>query len=287
MGRVSVGWLRLREPFDHAARSERLARDLARFLRDEPRPVRLLELGCGLASGLRFLAPHLPTPQAWTLVDIDPELLEALPDTLVAWAETLDETLERAGSATLESPKRTIRWRVHDVRDLNRLIEPADAVVTQALLDLVSHDWLEAFAGWLAARAVPLLAALTVDGRVTWTPEDPRDGSVQAAFRAHQLTDRGFGSSPGPKAAEDLAALLRARGFEVQLARADWRIGPEHTGMLAEMVHGTAEAAAEMHPHPATVAAWRTDRLAAAKAGDLALTVGHLDLLALPREATG
>jgi hypothetical protein len=284
---VSAGWLRLREPFDHAARSLRLARDLARFLREKPRPVRLLELGCGLASGLRFLAPHLPAPQAWTLVDIDPTLLDALPDTLVAWAETFDERLERTGDATLESEKRTIRWRVHDVQDLDRLVEPADAVVTQALLDLVSHDWLDELAGWLAARAVPLLAALTVDGRVTWTPEDPRDRSVQAAFRAHQLTDRGFGSSPGPKAADDLAALLRARGFAIQLARADWRISPEHTAMLAEMVHGTAEAAAEMHPHPPTVAAWRADRLAAAEAGDLALTVGHLDLLAWPREAAG
>jgi len=279
---VSPAWLHLREPFDHTARSAALATALATALEDAPRPIRLLELACGLGSGLRFLAPRLPAPQTWTLVDIDPTLLEALPGTLQAWARAAGERLERVDGARLASPHRTIRWRRGDIRALEALDEPADAVVTQALLDLVSHDWLAAFADWLAARRVPLLAALTVDGRVAWTPADPRDASIQAAFRAHQRTDRGFGRSPGPRATADLAARLRARGFAVRLARADWEIGPGHVEMLEEMIEGTAEAAAEMHARPATVAAWRADRLAAAQAGAVALEVGHLDLLALP-----
>ncbi len=264
MSRFPEQWLHLREPFDHAARSVELPGALLPALA-ATRPLKVVELGAGLGSGMRFLAPRLPGPQHWTLIDHDHDLLSAVgeppaPDIIV-------ETL------------------VRDLEDLSTLDLPVDLVSTQALLDLVSQEWLEALCGWVVRRRVPLLAALTVDGRVRWLPEDPRDAAVQAAFRAHQHTDRGFGPSPGPEAATVLAGLLSRSGYEVSLARADWEVGPDSRRMLEEMVAGTAHAAAEAAEgitSSETVAAWRSARMAEVAAGTLSLQVGHLDLLALP-----
>ena len=84
----SADWLRLREPFDHAARSGALAAQLSRMLPDSPR---LIELATGLGSGARFVSGHLATPAHWLLVDHDPALLSAAQTTMDAWAAARPE----------------------------------------------------------------------------------------------------------------------------------------------------------------------------------------------------
>ncbi|MBX2801107.1 MAG: hypothetical protein KTR31_25730 [Myxococcales bacterium] len=251
----SPEWLALREPFDHAARSTELAQRFAAALPSEPH---LVELGGGTGSGIRWLAPQLQSPHRWTLVDHDPELLACVPAELAA-------------------------THAHDLRQLPSLDLDVQAVSCQALLDLVDVGFLIELADWLAQRQLPLLAALTVDGRVDWLPADPADAEVGAAFRIHQLTDRGFGASPGTRAAAITADLLTVRGYAVQTASADWQIPSTATDMLVAMIDGTAHAAAEIHPHPEVVEAWRQRRLEVARRGQLSLMVGHTDLLALPR----
>ncbi|MEM6927063.1 MAG: class I SAM-dependent methyltransferase, partial [Myxococcota bacterium] len=93
--------------------------------------------------------------------------------------------------------------------------------------------------------------------------------------------DRGFGASVGSFAAPIFADLLRVRGFEVDVRRADWDIGPTSPAMLSAMVDGIAQAARE-GLDPARVAAWAADRRAQVAASDLTLRVGHLDVLGLP-----
>ena len=266
-GSFSPDWLRLREPFDHAARSVALVERLAAVLPDAPT---LVDLGCGLGSDLRFVAPHLSSSAHWTLVDHDPLLLHHAAASVEAWS-----------AAHPAHAPRTLTARTLDLRT-GFPDGPWDAVVTQALLDLVSEDWLVALADWLSERSVPLLAALTVDGRVDWSPSHPLDAEVQAAFRAHQLLDRGFGASPGPRAAQRMATLLAERGFTISIETADWQVPANATDMLRFMVDGTAGAARVTHAEPSRVDAWHAQRTADVSATAVSLTVGHLDLLALP-----
>lgn len=247
-------WLALREPYDHAARSHDLARRFAAAL---PARAHVLDLAGGLGSGARFLAPFLGTGARLTVVDHDPRLLEGA---------------AARGHATL----------AHDLRD--GLPAAADGWHTQALLDLVSHDWLEAFAASVVASARPLLATLTVDGRVVWSPEDPDDADVQTAFRDHQRLDRGFGPSPGPQAGAQLAARLREAGWAVTVVEADWQVPSTDRAMIEAMLQGTHEAARACHAEPEAVDAW----LARRRQDPLpSLRVGHVDLLALPPTARG
>jgi len=254
MGEFTADWLAMREAHDHVARSQEL-RDA--FLATLPSEPRLVELGAGTGSGIRWLRRGSPNAR-WIAVDHDVELLRKLP----------------ADVATA----------VHDLRDLESLHIDVDGVCCQALLDLFSYGALAQLAAWVCSREVPLLAGLTVDGRVRWTPEDPADEAVQAAFRLHQNTDRGFGPSPGWRAASIVADELRMRGYRVMLDRADWEVLPAEVDLLTHMIEGTAAAAAEIHPTPDVVRGWRSRRLASM--ADLNLTVGHVDLLALPLSAT-
>lgn len=269
MSGFSVDWLSMREPYDHAARSTSLVRSLiARLPKDGV--LDLLELAVGFGSGPRFVSPMIPNAQRWVLVDNDAQLLQAL-----------DAELP---SGPLASHK--VETLQFDLRQLDALSVPADAVFTQALLDLVSHEWLVSLADWLTERGVPFLGALSVDGRVSWNPEHPLDGAVLRAFQTHQLGDRGFGASPGIRAAPVLAKLLSERGFKVSLERTDWEIPSTDTVMLTEMAEGIAQAAGEALVDGGTslddVSVWLTDRLEAIGRGQVRLSVGHLDLLAIP-----
>jgi len=260
MGEFSATWLALREPFDHAARSEALLSHLSARFSSE---IRVLSLGAGTGSGMRWLGPRLGRRQQWTLVDRDPALLEI--------AATLPTGAQWTGQT-----------HGHDLRDLRGLDLPADLICCQALLDLVSERWLTELADWLTGRAVPFLAALTVDGRVTWSPTHPLDESIHEAFRTHQRLDLDGAPKPSYRATSLLEALLRERSWTVFTARSDWEISAAHIDMLEAMIHGMAEAARETHPDPGCVDDWAAERRTWLRATPTSLQVGHLDLLALP-----
>ncbi|MGB0638302.1 MAG: glycosyltransferase family 4 protein [Myxococcota bacterium] len=263
----SIDWLRQREPYDHAARSTSLVDKFGVALGTGP--LRLMEIATGLGSGTRFVSPRLPNQQHWTLVDHDPQLLNSI-------GPEMDRSLPGLDYQVVD----------HDLRDLSGLQNHSvDAVLTQALLDLASEEWLVSLADWLAEQQLPFLASLTVDGRVEWTPADQRDAEVQHAFRVHQTFDRGFGASPGPQAAQRMKQLLEVRGFDVCIEKADWSIPSQDVPMVEGMLDGIAWAASEAAEHagvdPDLISTWYRDRKAALST--IGLRVGHIDLLAIPQ----
>lgn len=252
-------WLALREGYDHAARDPALTAAFVEALGPSPR---LIELGCGSGSNLRYLFPQLPAAQSWTCIDRDATLLELL--------------------ETAAPPEITVETRCLDLAsNLDDLpIEPGVGVTASALLDLTSASWIEAFAA--CCRHVPVLIVLSFDGRLDWQPADPASGPIRDAFLRHQERDKGFGPSLGPAAAAYLAERFRDLGHEVRLARSDWVLDATDDTMLEAMLAGVASAAGEVDP-ALPLQTWLKRRRADLAAGRLALRVGHLDLLALPR----
>lgn len=279
----SADWLSLREPFDRAARSPRLAAALAEVL--PPRP-RLIDLGAGTGSLFRWLAPRLARPQAWTLVDADADLLDEAFVRIATWAEGQGYRVTTPGRAMLvHTPQGA--WRVEALaRDVaakpERLpLRDHDAVVCSALLDLVSAHWLEMLAFALDS---PFAAFLSVDGRDAWLPRDADDRLIARGFARDMGRDKGFGPALGPRAPARARRLFAARGFRVLAAPSDWIIPRVGHAMLTTMVTGHATAAAAALPAFADrIDAWRERRLTQIARGRLALRIGHHDLLALPR----
>ena len=245
--RVAREWLDLREPADAEARSEELVERLVRHL-----PAGRLvihDLGGGSGAMGRWLAPRLPGPQHWVVHDRDPDLLELVPD----------------GFETRRS-------------DITRLapdeLDGATLVTASALLDMLTADELARMLG--SCTGFPTLLALTVTGRFALTPAEPLDAEIVAAFNAHQRRDGRLGPDAVAAAVEEL------RG-EVLVRPSPWRLGSAHADLLAEWLGGSVAAACEQEPALAAEAgAYLDRRMAQAAAGELAVTVDHADLLALP-----
>jgi predicted RNA methylase len=267
--RVSSDWLRLREPADAAARSRGLVEALRRRLPAAGRFV-IHDLACGSGAMGRWLAPLLPGPQHWILHDRDEDLLR------VAAADAPGRSAD-GGAVAIETRRSDItRLGPHDLAG-------ATLVTASALLDLMTGDELAGLVDLGAATGCPLLLTLSVVGRVELSPADPLDARVAAAFDAHQRRSTAGGRLLGPDAVAAAVRGFRSAGAEVLVRPSPWRLGAAQADLAAEWFAGWVGAACEQDLElAATADAYIGRRGAEIRAGRLAVSVGHADLLVLP-----
>lgn len=274
----SAEWLSLREGVDHRARNPDVLAAAAAFLKDRE-TVRIVDLGCGTGSNLRGAAEAFGPRQSWRLVDYDPALLEAARRELARWADEAEPDGDRL---TLVKGGRRISvdFLQADLSDDAEgvIADGPDLVTAAALFDLMSPAWIGRFVAGLAGRKLAFYTVLTFDGRDAWIPPHPLDDAVNAAFCAHQRTDKGFGPAAGPAAAETLARTFDYAGYEVVTGDSPWRLEPKDAALTRELIAGIVKAASEtgMVP-PDELEAWH-----AARRG-VQGEVGHLDIFARPR----
>jgi hypothetical protein len=270
--RVGGRWLALREPADAAARSRDLVEELGRHLPATGRRV-IHDLGCGTGAMGRWLAPLLPGPQHWITHDRDPDLLE------VAAADLPGPAAD--GAAINVEVKQGDVTRLHPGE-----LAGATLIVASALLDLLTEDELAGLASVCVGAGCPTLLTLNVVGRVDLTPADPLDRRVAAAFDAHQRRTTARGRLLGPDAVAVAVEKFGRLGPEVLVRPSPWRLGASDADLAAEWFVGWVGAACEQHVDlAAETDGYRRRRLAEARAGQLAVTVDHADLLVLPQSA--
>lgn len=272
MSGFSAEWLALREPADVLARAPELLPLLPQLLPGGS-TARIVDLGSGTGANYRYLAPRLAVPQDWLLVDQDESLL--------------DQARSRCRGNRLRD---SVATQTCDLAGgLAELpLRGASLLTASALLDLVSEAWLVQLADLCLAHRLPVLFALTYDGRLWGSPADPDDEEIRAALNAHQRGDKGFGPALGPLAAQRAQALFAARGYRVATYRSDWQLSASDCALQRALLQGWASAAAEQCPDQAgRVAAWHARRLQWVQCGRSALRVGHEDLLGLPPAAGG
>jgi hypothetical protein len=272
-------WLRLREEADHRSRDPGLLARLALYFGARPE-IRVVDLGAGLGSNLRGTYAALPPRQHWLLVDHDPSLLASAADAISDWAESVRLTTSGI-EATKGGRSLHVELKRHDL-----VADPApwkaekpDLVTAAALFDLVSENWIEAFAQALSSSRVPLYAVLTHDAATDWRPAHPADAAMRSAFESHFSRDKGFGPSAGGRATALLADRLAQAGYETFRAPSPWRLGRGEHALVMAMAEGWANAVRETGMvSERTVKEW----LAARAADGTRCTVGHDDLLAFP-----
>lgn len=253
MEEFSADWLSLRESCDRAARSRPLARAFVKAL---PRNALIADLGCGRGANATYLSAVGRSDIRWLLIDGDRTLL------------------------TKATARRRTAQMFHG--DLARFatltaIDACDGVTASALCDLVSAAWIDRLVARAARRGVPVLLTLSVDGRIEFFPKSEGDAAILAAFRRDQRRDKGFGPALGCMAPHGISRSLRQHGYRsLQLARSDWRLGVENHVLLRELVAGIAVVAG------AAGKDWLRLRQEQIAAGRLSMTVGHVDILALP-----
>ena len=270
-------WLALREPIDQRSRPA-VAITLIKQAWQKHGWRCVLDLGAGTGSNVRYLSPVLPAPQQWTLIDHDEQLLES------------GEMPESAG--------RVIKVVQNLKSGISEQIEEADAdvVTASSLLDLVSESWLTEVVDACRVKRRGVYFSLTYDGSIQWhaavndaqLSDDPDDAAVRQAVNAHQRGDKGFGPALGPIANLKAEAAFRAAGYQAWLLQSRWRLGPADSKVVNMLISGWESAAVEhalcesRRKDRDRFHLWAERRRETVARGNFGLTVGHLDLVALP-----
>jgi hypothetical protein len=219
----------------------------------------------------RWLAPLLPGPQRWVVHDLDTDLLD------VAAAHPPGPAADGAVVALEAKHTDVTRLERRDLAD-------ATLITASALLDLLTEEELVRVIAACARQRCPVLLTLSVVGHVEVSPPDRLDRRVAAAFDAHQRRTTTRGRLLGPDAVPLAVSEFGRLGSEVLVRSSPWRLGPRQSDLAAEWLNGWVAAACEQEVQLAAQAAPYTNRrLAQAAAGRLAVTVGHVDVLAVPR----
>jgi hypothetical protein len=267
MSSFSIAWLDLREGADFAARDKTLVTQALNWLgqaTDHVSPERIIvDLGAGTGSTLRALSKLGANNIVWRLVDLDGKLL--------------DEALRRHGKNYL------IEDYQADLTIIEELpLTGAHIVSASALFDLASSTFIDALVARLDARKTAVYAALNYDGTTTWSPAHPLDEKVLTAFNQDQHRDKGFGPALGPDCTEYLQKVLEKKGYTVTIQPSPWQLAAKDHAMLTELINGIAAAVSEGYGLTAqALEDWKNFRIANVAEGNC--TVGHWDLLALPR----
>ncbi len=263
-------WLSLREPADRAARNEEVAARLVRWRgrlgSRKGAALKVVDLGAGTGSALRYLEPRIPGPQDWTLVERDPDLI----------AE---------GARRLKRQASAWGYRPADLAqdDLVALVAGADLITGSALLDLCSAAWINRLVAACAQAGAAAWFSLNVTGNKHWSPADPADWLVERAFARDMRRDKGFGPALGPQAGFQAAEAFAQAGYSIALGPSNWRLDAGSAALQRAYLHGYASAAHAQRPDLAgRIANWRADRLRAVAEGRSHIRVGHVDLFAAP-----
>ena len=274
-------WLRAREPVDHRSRDETLVARLEAYWAGRQEVV-LVDLGCGTGSNARFLAPRLHAAarrQRWVFVDHDENLLAQLEAPPIA------------------QPSRQIHADLDDfVSRIPSVMGRCDCITASALLDLVSEAWVRRLVDVCRGQSSAALFALTYNGEVEWTPggdetsassraptSQADDKFVRDLVNTHQHRDKGLGAALGPAAGLTAEGVFQAAGYHTMLVRTPWRLAEADAAVVEPLVDGWVAAAAECAPAAALrIHRWASRRKADVYSGRVTLTVGHVDLLALP-----
>jgi len=267
MSSFSIAWLDLRESADFAARDKNLVTQVLQWLGQAADPISpdriIVDLGAGTGSTLRALTKLGANNLVWRLVDLDGKLL--------------DEALRRHGK----------NYLIEDYQaDLNIIGElpltGAHIVSASALFDLASANFIDALIERIDARKTAVYAALNYDGTTTWTPAHPLDEKVLAAFNQDQHTDKGFGPALGPDCTTHLQQTLENKGYSVSIHPSPWQLTAKDAQMQQELINGIAAAVNEGYGlNTDELNEWKNFRIS--NIADGSCTVGHWDLLALPR----
>lgn len=266
MSGFSADWLALREPADSRARDANLTALFARAARRHS-PAHLIDLACGTGANLRYLAPRLGGgEQDWMLVDSDAALLAKVSHSIADCA--------------VKTRRLDLATELHAID-----FTPESVVTASALLDLVSERWLAELTDRCRAARCSALFVLSYDGRITLAPTDVDDEWIRQLVNRHQLSDKGFGAALGPGAWQRTTELFGAAGYQMMTAPSDWNLLPHEQPLQRSLLEGWAAAAAELAPEQSErCREWLMRRYAHVASGASFITVGHQDVLAIPRD---
>ncbi|HQU51949.1 MAG TPA: hypothetical protein PK643_03005 [Saprospiraceae bacterium] len=219
-----IEWLQHRYEYDAEAR---WALPLLQWIEQYPRKIyRIVDLGAGLGSNLRFWSKRINGAQDWTLVEID--------ESLIAQGSIWLEHLPDGVSA---------RYMHKDFLTYLRQQPPPDLLLCNALLDVLTARQVVDLLDYVWANDLPLMSSINYSG-MEFFPGLPEDQRFIAAYEAHMEREQSTGYALG-RSLEPLLATISGP-YDVAMHASPWKVPAKDARMLTFLLDYMEQAVPEI-----------------------------------------
>jgi hypothetical protein len=282
----SVAWLETRYAYDARARSKEIERIVLQDLASR-RFLRIVDLGAGLGSNLRYYAGVFDCDQEWFCIERDGLLCREFAARLKKWAATLAWSCRpTARGVILRKDGTTVSAHLLPSSFLPfpaALAEyDLDLAMGNAVFDLLSRRQFLHLARALADRSVPLLATLNY-ASMKFAPARAGDRKIVESYERHMTLPRAEGAPMGPGCVPAMERILASEGYEVLKSESPWTISRrDHPlfRLLLQYVERSVGSIRNGVVGTADLRAWAARKKAEVRSGEVRLCVRHLDLYA-------
>ncbi len=232
-------WLKARYEADAKARNQTL---LQEFLKRLPagETLDIIDLGAGMGSNFRFLHPVIDQNQHWTLVDIDKDLLDAVPRFL---SKVTGQKITPGKPFHSNEKEIILETRLQNLLNSFSVKISADIIVSNAVFDLFSEDQFDQLVQHLDAPLVYF--SINYKG-TTFSPSRAADEKYLALYDQHMQRDQDFGNGMGPQCAELMPLIFKKHQFEVITGPSDWVLDTSDPEVQHYLVNFMEEAVPEL-----------------------------------------
>lgn len=279
-------WLDTRYSFDSKARNQQVEAAFKNYFFGR-KEIQLMDVGAGTGNNLRYWFRQLESPQKWTNVELNPELL-ALGFQQAAQLLTTEGYGVKQFENHISGMKRK-NGRFHEVRllalqesflDFAFEILPVkpDVVLANAVFDLLSPEMFVAFAEKLIEHRIPLLSTINIAG-LEWSTATFQDKYYSRCYLHHMNRPQAFGMALGAHVTDFAIDFCKKHQVNVEWGRSDWQIAETDTAMLLANLNYMEQAIPEMLPEAehSAFSEWLSDKRKQVEAQKLRLNVYHYD----------
>lgn len=266
--KTETDWLEEAEPVDNQSVNQMVLGEVHRLLGARisgSKPVRITEIGCGLGANRRRISETLSCPQHWVMTEGNPEVAELFRRRFRIDTDTSTDfhLLDEAR-----------------LKDIGALVSGADLLILSGRAQPLTAEHLQALLKAAKGEGVAIWAVLQPTGFVKFEPESDDDQ------RVHQLAAR-----PEEETAPALITRMEEEGFRVLKGESDWVVRGEddsfwHSkgrGLQRTFMQRYLASARRNHPDQALgLLNWANKRSVLIERKKTALTIGHVDILAIP-----
>ena len=224
--KFSKAWLTEREFFDNQSRSNLLIKEIKK---DSRSINKIIDLGCGTGSFLRWcIAQKLSFSEAM-LIDFDRRLINSIGMLFRRFLKNKNYTIKKVNTreylvtnlSSLEKSK-ILFLKKNIINSLDK-IDRYDLVSLSALSDLLSKNIIRRLLS-KTNRNKYIYFSLCFNGKIRWSPVNEFDNYVINKFNKHQIQDKGFGIALGENSIRYIESIANKNSYVYTKKDSSWKI---------------------------------------------------------------
>jgi hypothetical protein len=283
--KFSLSWIKMREKYDLKSRSDLLLRQ---YKKDNSFFKKIIDLGSGNGSFLRYCHTKKIIFDDMTLIDYDPKLLRNFYTTTCKYLKNSGYSLLKELPTKYklkkmdETKTRNIKLINNDISKSFDIIDSYNLISLSAMSDILPISFIKKLLNNVSKNKIIYLS-ICFSGTVDWHIKHKYDKYIVSMFNNHQEMNKGSGYAIGAKSIKLIKGHSIKKQYKVSIKDSSWKINSNTEDdktfqrMYLDTIYRPLKK--DENTDKEMLLDWKEAKLRAIQSGRSKIIVGHKDIL--------